>query len=55
MDETIKKDVVSVSSHDTAMRKKEILLFETTWMELEGFMHEISQPEKDEYYTVSLI
>lgn len=50
-----KKDVVSVSSHDTATRKKEILLFETTWMELEGFMREISQPEKDEYYTVSLI
>ena len=39
----------------TAMRKKEILLFETTWMELEGIMHEISQTEKDEYSTMSLI
>ena len=50
-----KKDVVYVSNHYTAMRKKEILLFETTWMELEGIMHEISQTEKDEYYMVSLI
>ena len=50
-----KKDVVYVSNHYIAMRKKEILLFETTWMELEGIMHEISQTEKDEYYMVSLI
>lgn len=35
--------------------KKEILPFETTWMELEGIMvSEISQTEKDKYYTLSL-
>ena len=40
----------------SAMRKKEILSFVTTWMELEGFMlSEISQREKDRYCMVSLI
>lgn len=37
------------SEYYTAVRKKESLLCETTWMELEGIMHEISQTEKDEY------
>ena len=46
-----------------AMRKKEILPFSVTWMETwrhgwkhEGFMlSEISQTEKDKYYTLSLL
>ena len=46
-----------------AMRKKEILPFSVTWMETwrhgwkhEGFMlSEISQTEKDKYYTISLL
>ena len=38
-----------------AMRKKEILLFVTTWIDLEGIMlNEISHIEKDEY-CISLI
>ena len=41
----------------SAIRKKEILLFATTWMEFEGIMlSEISQTKKDKYYiVVSLI
>ena len=36
--------------HYSATRKKEIPLFATTWMDLEGIMlSEISQPEKDKY------
>ena len=40
----------------TAERKKELLPFATAWMELESIMlREISQVEKDKYYTVSPI
>ena len=40
----------------TTMRKKEILPFVTTWMDLEGpMLSEISQIEKDKYFMVSLI
>ena len=39
----------------TAMRKKENLPFASAWMDLEGIMlSEISQTEKDKYYTISL-
>ena len=39
-----------------AIRKKQILPFTTTWMELEGIMlSEISQEEKDKYRMISLI
>ena len=38
------------------LKKKEILLFVTTWMKLEGVMlSEISQTEKGEYIMISLI
>ena len=37
-----------------AIKKKEILLFVTTWMDLEGIMlSEVSQTEKDKYHIVS--
>ena len=37
------------------MRKKEILPFLTTWMDLESIMlSQISQTEKDKYYIISL-
>ena len=37
-------------------KKDEIMLFETTWMDLEGIMlSEISQMEKDKYCMISLI
>ena len=39
-----------------AMEIKEILLFVTTWMKLEGIMvSEISQTEKDTYYVISYV
>ena len=40
----------------SVIKKKEILPFTTTWMELEGIMlSEISQLEKDKYCMTSLI
>ena len=40
----------------SAIKKNEILLFATTWMELEGIMlSEISQSEKDKHHMTSLI
>ena len=40
----------------SALRRKQILPFATTWMELEGIMlSEISQVEKDKYEMISLI
>ena len=47
-----KEDVVYLHTMEyySAMRKKEILPFVTTWMKMEGFMlSEISQTEKDKY------
>ena len=36
-------------------KKNEILLFATTWMDLEGIiLNEISQTEKDKYRMISL-
>ena len=40
----------------SAIRKKQILPFATTWMELEGIMpSEVSQAGKDKYQMISLI
>ena len=40
----------------SAMKKKQILLFATTWKDLEGIMLiEINQIEKDKYCLVSLV
>ena len=39
----------------SAIRKKQILPFATTWMELEGMLSEISQAKKDKYQMISLI
>ena len=40
----------------SAIRKKKLLPFEMVWMDLENIvLSEISQPEKDKYYMISLI
>ena len=40
----------------SAIKKKQILPFAATWMDLEGIMpSEISQTEKDKYCMISLI
>ena len=51
-----KKDVVYfIMGHYSTIRKKEISPFVTTWMDREDTtLSEISQTEKDKYYTVSL-
>ena len=42
--------------YSSAIKKNEMLPFATTWMDLEGItISEISQTEKDKYYTLSLI
>ena len=41
--------------YHSAMRKKKILPYVTTWMDLEGIMlNEISHTEKDKYFMISL-
>ena len=55
-----KKDVIYLPIYTmeyySAVKKKEILPFETTWMNLEVIMvNEINQTEKDKYYMISLI
>ena len=41
----------------STIKMNEFLPFATTWMELEGsiVLSEISQTEKDKYYTISFI
>ena len=53
-----KEDVIHTHTHTmgyySALRKKEFLSFETTWMDLEGIMlSEISHIEKDKYCVIS--
>ena len=57
IDEWIKKmGYIYTMEYYSAIRKKQILPFTTTWMELEGIMlSEISQAEKDKYQMISLI
>ena len=46
---------ISPMEYYSALKKKEILSFVTTWKKLEDVMlSEISQTEKDRYYTASL-
>ena len=57
VDEWIKKSwYIYTMEYYSAIRKKQILQFATTWMELEDIMlSEISQVEKDKYQIISLI
>ena len=54
-----KGDVYTHTHHSRMLvgcRKNEIMPFMTTWVDSEGIMlSEISQTEKDKYYTFSLI
>ena len=43
-------DMGDVTEYFSAIKKKEILLFATTWMDLESIMlSEVNQIEKDKY------
>ena len=57
LDEWIKKMwYIYTMEYYSAIRRKKILPFATTWMELEGIMlTEINQVEKDKYQMISLI
>ena len=45
-----------VVEYFSAIKKNEILLFPTVWIDLQDIMlSEISQTEKDKYYIISLI
>ena len=57
VDEWIKKMwYLYTMEYYSAIRRKKILPFAITWMELEGIMlSEISQVEKDKYQMISLI
>ena len=57
IDEGIKKMwYIYIMEYYSAIRKKQILPFATTWMELEGIiLSEISQVEEDKYQMISLI
>ena len=57
VDEWIKKRwYMYTMEYYSAIRRKQILPFATTWMELEGIMlSEISQAEKGKYQMISLI
>ena len=56
MDECIKMWYIYTMEHYLAIKKNEILLFATTWMELEGVrLSKISESEKDKYHMTSLV
>ena len=57
VDEWIKKICyIYTMEYYSAIRRKQILPFATTWMELEGIMiSEINQAEKDKYRMISVI
>ena len=58
VDEWIKKMwyIYTMIQYYSAIRKKQILPFAKTWMDVEGTMlSEISQTEKDKYQMISLI
>ena len=57
VDEWIKKKwYIYTMEYSSAIRRKQILPFATTWNELEGVMlSEISQVEKDKSQIISLI
>ena len=56
VDEWIKKMYIYTMEYYSAIRRKQILPFATTWMKLEGIMlSEISRMEKDKYQMISLI
>ena len=56
-DEWIKKMwYIYTMEYYSAIKKKEIMPFAATWMDLEMIiLSEVSQTEKDKYHTISLI
>ena len=51
-----KEAVIYILEYYLTIKKNEILLFTTTWMDLEdNLMSEVNQIEKDKYCMISLI
>ena len=57
IDRGMDKDVVIYTmEYYSAIKRKEIMPFEATWMDLEIVIQsEVSQKEKDKYHIISLI
>ena len=56
VDEWIRMWYIYTMEYYSAIRRKQILPFATTWMELGGIMvSEISQVEQDKHHMISLI
>ena len=58
VDEWIKKlwYIYTMGYYSAVKKKKEILSFVTTWMDLESILlSEISRPDRDKYRTISLV
>ena len=54
IDEWIKKWYTSTMEYYSATKKKEIMPFAATWMDLEIILNEAIQKGKDKYYMISL-
>ena len=56
IDEWIKMWYISTMEYYSSIKKNEILLFVTTWVDLEGIMlRKISQTERDKYCMILLM
>ena len=54
-DEWVKNRYLYAMEYYSFVKKNEILLFVTAWMDLESTINEVSQRKKDKYHVISLI